>query len=557
MSNAQRFIVRIDNRSRYCALLFVLLVSIVAGIYLGVRPGRAERSTDKGQPRFANPTSTVFINEILYDITGTDAGEFVEVAAPAGTNMANYSIVLYNGSGGTLYDTDALSGTTTNQQGGYGTVSISYPSNGIQNGSPDGIALVNTSTNTLVQFLCYEGTFAATNGIANGVTCTDIGVSQSGSNAAGTSLQLQGSGTTYGDFTWNATSLAHTQDLPNTGQTFTGGGGDAAPTVNSTTPANAATNVAVNANVMITFSEAVTVSSNSFTISCGTSGTHTFALTGSTDTYTLNPDTDFAGGETCTVTVVANQVADQDAVDPPDNMAMDFVFSFTTVALAGACGDSFTPIYNIQGSGPASPLPNGTNVNTEGVVTGDFQLANQQSGFYIQDPTGDANTATSDGIFVFAPSTTDVSVGDRVRVTGQVTEFNTMTEINNVTSTQVCSTGNSLPSATVYDLPEPTLNDLERVEGMRVTFPEALSVTGNNLQGRFGEVMLASDGRLFQQNSFDRPNSAGALARAELNARRQIMLDDGMSIQNPNPIPYIGADNTLRAGDTVTNLTVS
>ena len=34
-----------------------------------------------------------------------------------------------------------------------------------------------------------------------------------------------------------------------------------------------------------------------------------------------------------------------------------------------------------------------------------------------------------------------------------------------------------------------------------------------------------------------------------------IVLDDGSSAQNPNPIPYIGADNTLRAGDTITNLT--
>ncbi len=175
------------------------------------------------EPRFANPTSAVFINEILYDITGADAGEFVEVAAPAGTNMANYSIVLYNGSGGSVYDTDALAGTTTDQGSGYGTASISYPSNGIQDGPPDGIALINTSTNTLVQFLCYEGTFVGVGGLANGVTCTDIGVSQPGTNAAGTSLQLHGSGTTYGDFTWNATSIVHTQDAVNTGQTFTGG----------------------------------------------------------------------------------------------------------------------------------------------------------------------------------------------------------------------------------------------------------------------------------------------------------------------------------------------
>ena len=42
---------------------------------------------------------TVFINEIHYDNTGTDAGEFIEIAGPAGTNLSDYSIVLYNGTG--------------------------------------------------------------------------------------------------------------------------------------------------------------------------------------------------------------------------------------------------------------------------------------------------------------------------------------------------------------------------------------------------------------------------------------------------------------------------
>src|SRR5688572_30297038 len=131
--------------------------------------------------------STIFINEIHYDNTGTDTGEFVEIAGPAGTDLTGWSVVLYNGAGGATYDTDALSAIIPSQQGGYGTVSISYPSNGIQNGSPDGIALVNGAT--VVQFLCYEGTFAATNGPASGMTCTDIGVSQSGSEAVGLSMQ--------------------------------------------------------------------------------------------------------------------------------------------------------------------------------------------------------------------------------------------------------------------------------------------------------------------------------------------------------------------------------
>ena len=47
----------------------------------------------------AAPTS-VFINEIHYDNTGTDAGEAIEVAGPAGTDLTGWSLVLYNGNGG-------------------------------------------------------------------------------------------------------------------------------------------------------------------------------------------------------------------------------------------------------------------------------------------------------------------------------------------------------------------------------------------------------------------------------------------------------------------------
>ena len=86
-------------------------------------------------PDKAAAATSVFINEIHYDNTGTDAGEAIEVAGPAGTNLTGWSIVLYNGANGQSYDTDALSGLIPNQQNGFGTVSLSYPVNGIQNGN--------------------------------------------------------------------------------------------------------------------------------------------------------------------------------------------------------------------------------------------------------------------------------------------------------------------------------------------------------------------------------------------------------------------------------------
>ena len=111
--------------------------------------------------------------------------------------------MLYNGSTGATYDTDPLSGVVADQQNGWGTVVVSYPLNGIQNGAPDGIALVRPDA-TVEQFLGYEGTFTATNGPASGMTTDPVGVSEDGTTPAGWSLQLTGTGLAYGDFTWAA-----------------------------------------------------------------------------------------------------------------------------------------------------------------------------------------------------------------------------------------------------------------------------------------------------------------------------------------------------------------
>ncbi|HEY7911807.1 MAG TPA: endonuclease, partial [Blastocatellia bacterium] len=169
-------------------------------------------------PRPVSAATSVFINEIHYDNASTDAGEAIEIAGPAGTDLTGWSIVLYNGSGGASYDTDMLSGTIPNQQNGFGTVVVNYPVNGIQNGAPDGIALVNAS-NQVVQFLSYEGSFTAVGGPADGMTSTNIGVLQDGGDPVGHSLQLSGTGTVYEDFTWNA-AAANTFGAVNTGQTF-------------------------------------------------------------------------------------------------------------------------------------------------------------------------------------------------------------------------------------------------------------------------------------------------------------------------------------------------
>ena len=170
---------------------------------------------------------SVFINEIHYDNASGDVNEAIEIAGLAGTNLTGWSLVLYNGSNGAAYRTNALTETVANQSNGYGFVVVNYPTDGIQNGAPDAVALVNAA-GTVVQFLSYEGVVTATDGPANGMTSTNIGVAESNTTPVNYSLQLTGNGTAYAQFTW-ATEAASSFGAVNTGQSFGTGGGTTAP----------------------------------------------------------------------------------------------------------------------------------------------------------------------------------------------------------------------------------------------------------------------------------------------------------------------------------------
>ncbi len=507
---------------------------------------------------------SVFVNEIHYDNAGTDSGEAIEVAGPAGTDLTGWTIVLYNGSNGAMYDTDSLPTPIPNTCGGFGVVTINYPSNGIQNGAPDGLALVD-NIGTVQQFLSYEGTLVATDGPASGLTSTDIGVAETSSTAVGDSLQLQGTGQYYEDFTW-AGPMTATFDSCNTGQTFTGTGGDAAPTVSSTSPADTDTNVALGANVTVNFSEAVDVTGDWFVMSCSVSGNRApsmsnVAVSGGPQSFTIDPDSNFQYADSCTVIVYAVQVSDQDTDDPPDNMAANYVFSFTTPD-ADPCEASFMPTYTIQGSGSASAY-DGSIETTMGVVTASFQdTSDGRSGFYVQDATGDSNVATSDGLFIYDNGFgVPVSAGDLVRVTGTVDEYYGLTEITSVTNVMVCSTG-SVGSMTV-NLPIPdAVNPAdfwEPYENMLITIPQTLTVTETYELGRYGQILLSSGGRLWEYTHTNTPSVAGYADHLDENAHRTVYLDDHNNTQNPDPIihpaPELTASNTVRGGDTVAGLT--
>ncbi len=216
-------------------------------------------------------------------------------------------------------------------------------------------------------------------------------------------------------------------------------------------------------------------------------------------------------------------------------------------------------IYDIQGSGSTSPYAN-QNVITSGVVT---KIIN--NGFFMQDPVGDGNPATSDGILVFTGATgyPAVALGNLVEVIGTVIEFNTgssidtaahtVTEISPVSSITLTTTGNTI-TPTIVTLPEVVNDDLERYEGMLVTINGPLTIGQNFFQGRFGQMTLSAGGRLQNPTNAARPGTSAYLALVDRNARSRITLDDGSSLQNPNPTPYL-APGLDRSGNTIATLT--
>jgi hypothetical protein len=160
-----------------------------------------------------------WINEIHYDNDSTDQDEGVEIAGPSGTNLTGWSVVAYNGFNGQVNSgPHALGGTIPSQPADMGTLWFDTGAGSLENGAPDGVALVDAGGN-VVQFLSWEGTFAAAEGPAMGMTSVDVGVSESPTTPVGRSLQLHGTGYVYSDFTWAGPEAA-TAGAGNNSQTF-------------------------------------------------------------------------------------------------------------------------------------------------------------------------------------------------------------------------------------------------------------------------------------------------------------------------------------------------
>ena len=225
-----------------------------------------------------------------------------------------------------------------------------------------------------------------------------------------------------------------------------------------------------------------------------------------------------------------------------------------------ASGAAVVSPHAIQGRGARSPWV-GRSVVTEGAVT----LATS-NGFFLQEVDGAGDPRTSRALFVFTGNApVPVAPGQCVRLGGRVVEFNVgapdnretlahpVTELHDVSALQVLRAGCAVAPVALA-LPLPAGDSLERFEGMLVTLRGPLTVQQNFFLGRFGQLSLAVGGRVLAPTNGVRPGApAQALARA--NARRSIVLDDGSALQFPVPAPWLAGDGTVRAGDTVGEVT--
>ncbi|MEM9261040.1 MAG: hypothetical protein AAGA62_15460, partial [Bacteroidota bacterium] len=153
------------------------------------------------------------------------------------------------------------------------------------------------------------------------------------------------------------------------------------------------------------------------------------------------------------------------------------LFLFLTLGMVQGWGQIPLEIWEIQGSGNSSPYLGQAVATTDNIVTAvgdDF--------FFVQTPAtrSDNSIATSDGLTVFTNGTPNVEVGDLVDVSGTVREIDRTTNISGFDVVYTTTDQDApLPDPVVLTagFPSPnavTIPDLERVEGMRVSFTAAV-----------------------------------------------------------------------------------
>jgi len=350
----------------------------------------------------------------------------------------------------------------------------------------------------------------------------------------------------------------------------------------------------------------IAASPNSTTEGSATSGLFTISRTGDT----TNPLTvDFTTGGTATsgsdyttpasfatnsVVIPAGQSTVSIAISAIDDTDVEPVETVSVTLSASAnytlgtgtssitINDNDTPIpvtliHQIQGSGTTFNSAFAGSQTIEGVVVAAFQGSTQLNGFYVQeeDADADADAATSEGIFVYDPTGLfSGSVGSKVRVTGTVGEYtsssaniagtgnSSLTQLSSLTSVDNLGTV-ALPTVTNVVLPVVDASVLERYEGMLVNVSSSsgpLVVTETFKLGRYGQVGLSGGARLDQFTQVNAPSVTGYADYLANLQDNYIILDDGKTAQNPDPVIHarggqpLSATNTLRGGDEIASI---
>ncbi len=389
-----------------------------------------------------------WINEIHYDNFGTDENEFIEVVIENADsyNLADFQVDLYNGNDGSVYSTKTLDQFTKGKTvDNFTFFYYTYPVNGIQNGSPDGMSLSYQGTVISGQFLSYEGTMTATGGPANGMTSVDIGVSEP--DSVGYSLQLGGTGTTYDAFGWQEPLPATPGDI-NQNQQLT--------TSILPEPSNHVTQFQVDSTtatqIFLSWIGATGAVLPAKYLILGVKDGATFPTV--VDGTPIPDDNDWSDGvaafnvlhhdgkNTFTVNGLQELTTYTFKIYPYNNGGADIDYKTdgTVPTASGTTKKAQTiAIAEVQktpnGGEGDSPLK-GQVVTVRGVVTGVSQY-----GYFIQD----ADSAWS-GVYIYdSANLSKVELNYQVQITGTVDEYNSKTEIKDISAFSVLNTSATPP----------------------------------------------------------------------------------------------------------------